>query len=151
MYIKYATPPCAVSAMTKPLFSLALTVRIAPSTMKLKLKVCCVALDAFSFPVRSPHGTLPSSLNGVTAFLLRRKEAFDVPKPVSVPYNRAARMGRRLGGHFRIDTGRRTKFMLTIDIALRLSIVLKTKLLMFSREASRLMWGSELVRFGKAA
>jgi hypothetical protein len=41
--------------------------------------------------------------------------------------------------------------MLTIDIALRLSIVLKTKLLMFSREASRLMWGSELVRFGKAA
>jgi hypothetical protein len=112
-----------------------LTVRIAPSMMKLKLKVCCVALAAFSFPVKSPHGTLPSSLKGVTAFLLGREEAFDVPKPVSVAYNRAARMGRRLGGHFKIERGRTREFILPIGIALQLGVVLKTKASMFSKEA----------------
>jgi len=91
--------------------------------MKLKLNVCCVALAAFSFPERSPHGTLPSSLKGVTAFRLGREEAFEVPRPVSVAYNRAATMGRRLGGYFKIDSGRMRGFMLAMSIDLQSALV----------------------------
>jgi hypothetical protein len=106
--------------------------------MKLKLNVCCVALAAFSFPESSPHGTLPSSLKGVTAFLLGREEAFDVPKPVSVAYKRAARTGRRLGGYFRIDKGRTREFMLTVRIGRELTAVLKTKLLLVCKRSLKL-------------
>jgi len=100
-----------------------LTVRIAPMIMKLKLNVCCVALAAFSFPERSPHGTLPSSLKGVTAFRLGREEPFEVPRPVSVAYNRAARRGRRLGGYFNMDRGRTRGFMLATTINPQAAVV----------------------------
>jgi hypothetical protein len=102
--------------------------------MKLKLNVCCVALAAFSFPLNSPHGTLPSSLKAVTAFLLGR-EAFDVPKPVSVAYNRAAKIGRRLGGHLRRDTGRTREFISLIGVTFQFAPVLRTELCCFQREA----------------
>ena len=98
--------------------------------IKLKLNVCCVALAAFSFPVKSPHGTLPSSLNAVTAFRLGREEAFDAPNPVSVAYNRAARRGRRLGGYLKIDNGRTRELILRIALAL-----LETMLLMLSQRS----------------
>lgn len=47
-----------------------LTVRTMPPMIKLKLKLCCVALLAFSPADSSDHGTCPSSLNAVTFFLL---------------------------------------------------------------------------------
>jgi hypothetical protein len=103
--------------------------------MKLKLNVCCVALAAFSFPLNSPHGTLPSSLKAVTAFLLGREAAFDVPNPVSVAYNRAARIGRRLGGHLRRHTGRTKEFISVIDIAFQSALVLKDGALLFSKRS----------------
>jgi len=151
VYMKYATPPYTMLVTVKLLFSPRLAVRIAPTMMKLKLNVCCVALAAFSFPLNSPQGTLPSSLKAVTAFLLGREEAFDVPKPVSVAYNRAAKIGRRLGGHLRRDTGRTREFISVIGIAFQFAPVSRTELCCFQREAWSFMWGSELVRFCKAA
>ena len=47
-----------------------------------KLKLCCEALDAFSAADNWPHGTKPSSLNGVTA---RRLEALVVLLEVWLP------------------------------------------------------------------
>lgn len=139
--MKYATPPYTLLATAKRPFSPRLTVRIAPTMMKLKLNVCCVALAAFSFPLNSPHGTLPSSLKAVTAFLLDREEAFDVPKPVSVAYNRAAKIGRRLGGHLRRDTGRTRELISVIGIALQFAPVSRTELCCFQREAPKLHVG----------
>lgn len=57
---------------------------MAPSMMKLKLKVCCVVRAAFSPADKSPQGTLPSSLNGVTALRFGRGEEVVVPRPVCV-------------------------------------------------------------------
>jgi hypothetical protein len=82
--------------------------------MKLKLKVCCVVLAAFSFTDRSPHGTLPSSLKAVTALLLGRGLGLVVPKPVCVAYCRAKRRGRIPGGHLRRDRGRAREFIMRI-------------------------------------
>jgi hypothetical protein len=103
--------PTNIISYGRVLFSATLTVRTAPSMMKLKLKVCCVVLAAFSFTDRSPHGTLPSSLKAVTAFLLGRGVALVVPRPVWVAYNRAARIGRRLGGHLSRSRGRAKEFI----------------------------------------
>jgi hypothetical protein len=69
------------------------TVKATPAIISPKLKVCWVILAAFSLAVKSPQGTLPSSLKVVTAFLLGLGEAFVVPKPVWVAYNRDARRG----------------------------------------------------------
>jgi hypothetical protein len=65
-------------------FDVELAVNTAPRIMKPKLKVCWVILAAFSPALSSPHGTLPSSLKAVTAFLLGLGEVPVVPKPVWV-------------------------------------------------------------------
>jgi len=135
-YITYATPPYAILALAELPLSARPTVRIAPSMMKLKLNVCCVVLAAFSLAVRSPHGILPSSLKAVTAFLLGGGVVLVVPKPVCAAYNRAARIGRRLGGHFSRDRGRAREFILR-----DLGLALKIELRVFPREVRKLHVG----------
>jgi hypothetical protein len=78
--------------------------------MKLKLKVCCVVLATFSLADKSPHATLPSSLKAVTAFLLDRG-AVEVPSPVCVAYNRAAKIGRRVAGKLKRGDVRLREFI----------------------------------------
>ena len=74
-----------------------------PTSMNPKLKLCCVALPAFSPTERSAHFTLPSSLNGVTDFLFGPVEgAF--PSPVCVAYVRC-KTGRRYARVVRLVTG----------------------------------------------
>jgi len=66
--------------------------------MNPKLKLCCAVLAAFSAMLSCPHGTLPSSLNGVTALLLFGCGAA-CPNPVCVAYNLTARIGRKEAGY----------------------------------------------------
>lgn len=58
-----------------------------PTRIRPKLKLCCVALEAFSVADSSLHGTKPSSLKAVT---LRRRAAGELlaPRPVCVAYVR---------------------------------------------------------------
>lgn len=69
-----------------------LTVSAMPTRTKPKLKLCCVALAAFSPAESSLHGTKPSSLNAVT---LRRRAVGEelAPRPVCVAYDRDRRRG----------------------------------------------------------
>lgn len=76
-----------------------------PTRIMPKLKLCWVALAAFSPAERSFHGTNPSSLNGVT--LRRRGPGAGVaPRLLCVAYWRERRRGRIEGAAARFAAGR---------------------------------------------
>jgi hypothetical protein len=94
-----------------------LTVKIAPTTISPKLNDCCVVLAAFSIGERLPHGTRPSSLNAVTAFLLGCGAELEVPNPVWVAYSRTAINGRIEDGSDKSGAARVTDNMAKLCVA----------------------------------
>lgn len=77
-----------------------------PTRIRPKLKLCWVALEAFSPADSSFHGTNPSSLNAVT---LRRRGPGEavVPRLFCVAYCRERSRGRIEGEATRLKAGRR--------------------------------------------
>jgi hypothetical protein len=86
-----------------------------------------VVLAAFSIGERFPHGTLPSSLNAVTAFLLGCGALVEVPKPVCVAYNRTARSGRIVDGRDKSGAARVSEIIVidcVVDYLYKLAVCL---------------------------